>query len=103
MMWMETATEMDPLVVALMIVWMSLLSMRCSRGTSLTNLHGGCDRVDETCKALGMVGVEPLSYLNAIRLHILINVLPNQPQPLAKTLMRGIRSARLIPLAAGFA
>ncbi|MFG6531666.1 MULTISPECIES: hypothetical protein [unclassified Sulfitobacter] len=50
-----------------------------------------------------MVGVEPLSYLNAIRLHILINVLPNQPQPLAKTLMRGIRSARLIPLAAGFA
>jgi hypothetical protein len=33
------------------------------------------DRVDETCEALGMDGVEPLSYLNAIRLHILINVL----------------------------
>lgn len=33
------------------------------------------DRVNETCEALGMDGVEPLSYLNAIRLHILINVL----------------------------
>lgn len=33
------------------------------------------DRVDETCEALGMDGVEPLSYLHAIRLHILINVL----------------------------